>query len=230
VVEDDGQGYLRWTDTTEAGEYLVQAQFELVSGEVRSVMQNFSVVDPFADEPTPTPTQLITSSVWLRLEDLFDSTDGGPWLRDKTISNFDENKIAAFIPEALMDINNQMPPSALDISFFTAGNESPSDTNNPNMPMLVQAVLVKTIKHLMRSYVEQPDLAGAQVVWEDRRKYQQAWQSIYQVEYQDYIQNVRLWKRTMLNLGRSSLLTHSKSGRMWPYTNQASRGTWRGYY
>lgn len=230
VVQDDGQGYLRWTDTAEAGEYLVQAQFELMTGEVRSVMQNFSVVNPFADEPAPTGTELITGSVWLRLEDLFDSTEGGPWLREQTLANFDENKIAAFIPEALMDINLQMPPSTLDIGFFTAGNESPADMTNPNMPMLVQAVLVKTLKHLIRSYVEQPDLAGAQVVWEDRRKYQQAWQSVYQMEYQEYIANVRLWKRTLLNLGRSALLTYNKSGRMWPYTNQVSRGVWRGYY
>ena len=230
VVEDDGQGFLRWTDTAEPGEYLVQAQFKMITGEVRSVMQNFSVINPFADEPTPTSVQLITGAVWLRLEDLFDATEGGPWLRDKTLSNFDENKIAALIPEALMDINLQMPPSTLDINFFTNGNTSPGDMTNPNMPMLVQATLVKTIKHLMRSYAEQPDLAGAQVVWEDRRKYTQMWQSIYQIEYQDYISNVRLWKRTLLNLGRSSLLVYSKSGRRFPYTNQAARGVWRGYY
>jgi hypothetical protein len=230
VIQDDGQGFLRWTDTSEPGEYLVQAQFQLMSGETRSVMQNFSVVNPFADEPTPTNVELITGAVWLRLEDLFDSVEGGPWLRDKTLANFDENKIAALIPEALMDINLQMPPSTLDINFFTAGNESPGDMTNPNMPMLVQATLVKTIKHLMRSYVEQPALQGAQVVWQDRQKYQQAWAQIYQVEQTDYIQNVRLWKRTLLNLGRSSLLTYSKSGRLWPYTNQTSRGVWRGYY
>lgn len=230
IVQDDGQGYMRWTTTTEPGEYLIQVQFELVSGEIRSVMQNFSVVNPFADEPAPTPTDLITSSVWLRLEDLFDSTDGGPWLRDKTLMNFDENKIAAFIPEALMDINLQMPPSTLDIGFFTIGNESPSDMTNPNMPLLVKATLVFTIRHLMRSYVEQPDLQGAQVVWESRTKYSQMWMQIYQVEYQEYIQAVRLWKRTLLNLGRSALLTYNKSGRMFPFSNQASRGVWRGYY
>ena len=111
TIQDDGQGFLRWVDTTEPGEYLVQVQFQLITGEVRSVMQNFAVINPFADEPIPTGTQLITGAVWLRLEDLFDSTEGGPWLRDKTLYNFDENKVAAFIPEALMDVNLQMPPS-----------------------------------------------------------------------------------------------------------------------
>ena len=230
TIQDDGQGFLRWVDTTEPGEYLVQVQFQLITGEVRSVMQNFAVINPFADEPIPTGTQLITGAVWLRLEDLFDSTEGGPWLRDKTLYNFDENKVAAFIPEALMDVNLQMPPSTLDLNFFTAGNLSPADTTNPNMPLLTKGVLVLTIRHLMRSYVEQPALAGAQVVWQDRQKYTQMWMSIYQVEQKDYIDAVRLWKRTLLNLGRSSLLTYNKSGRMWPYTNQTSRGVWRGYY
>lgn len=230
VIQDDGQGFLRWTDTTLSGEYLVQVQFQLVDGEIRSMMQSFSVVNPFADAPAPTDTQLITAAVWLRLEDLFDSTEGGPWLRDKTLAHFDEGKIAAFIPEALMDINLQMPPTSYDLHFFTAGNTTPWDTINPNMSLLVKGVLVLTIRHLMRSYTEQPALQGAQVVWQDRQRYTQEWMGVYQVEYQDYIQAVRLWKRTALNLGRSALLTSSKSGRVWPYSNQHSRGIWRGYY
>lgn len=299
LVQDDGRGFFRWLDTSQAGPYLVQAQFTLVSGEVRSVMTNFSVVNPFADTPTettvvgagqtfptatvlnvantskfapsgqiivpgvqgimtytgtgpstftglsggsgtavnggaviqfltPSSADLITEAVWLRIEDLFDSTEGGPWLREKTLGHFDENKIAAFIPEALMDINVQMPPTNLDIGFFTAWSQAPGD--NPNMPLLVKSTLCITIRHLMRSYTEQPTLQGGQVVWNDRTRYQQLWKAVYDVEYADYIQTVRLWKRTTLNLGHSAVSIFNKSGRMWPYSNQRARGAYRGYY
>lgn len=230
LIMDDGQGFLRWTDTAEIGGYLVQAQFVLVSGQIRSVLSDFSVTNPFQDNPNPTPTQLITGAVMLRLEDLFDSVEGGPWLRDQTIHHFDENKIAAFIPEALLDINIQMPPTNFDIGLFTAWSATPGD--NPNQPLLVKAVLVLMIRHLMRSYVEQPMVQGAQVVWHDRTRYTQLWQSVYQVEYADYIQAVRLWKRTTLDLGRSALSVFSKSGRGGFYGASArSRGAYgRGYY
>lgn len=229
LVLDDGRGFFRWTDTTEAGLYLVQAQFTLVSGEKRSVMSNFSVVDPFADNvATPTGIELVTQAVWLRLEDCFDSAEGGPWLREKTLAHFDESKIAALIPEGLLDINIQMPPTTFDIASFTAWSTTPGD--NPNMPLLIKATLCITIRHLMRSYTEQPVLQGGQVVWSDRTRYQQAWKAIYDVEYADYIQAVRLWKRTTLNLGHSALSVFNKSGRQWPFSNQRARGAFRGYF
>jgi hypothetical protein len=228
LVLDDGRGFYRWTDSTLPGLYKVQVQFTLVSGEKRSVLQAFAVEDPFADSPVPTATQEITHQVWLRLEDMFDSIEGGPWLRDKTLRNFDESKIAQFIPEALFNINQEMPPTNFGIDSFTAFTTTPGD--NPNMPLLVKALLVVTIRHLMRSYAEQPQLMGAQVVWEDRTRYSQIWQQLYQIEQADFIQSVRLWKRTQLGLGHSALSIFSKSGRQWPYSNQRARGAYRGYY
>jgi hypothetical protein len=297
IVLDDGQGFLRWTDTAEVGLYLVKAQFVLVSGETSSDLLQFSVEDPFGDAPTttivgatgqvfPTPTlittttdgftpsgqlvvagvtgivsytgttgttftgctggtgtatvggaiwqfltpsaqELISEAVWLRLEDCFDSELGGPWLRDKTLANFDETKIQSFIPEALLDINTQMPPTNMTVAQFTNWSVEPGD--NPNMPILVKATLLRTIRHLMMSYTEQPTPQGAQVVWSDRTRYQQMWKAIYDVELADYTQTVRLWKRTTLNLGHSALSIFSKSGRQWPYSNQRARGAYRGY-
>lgn len=234
VVLEDGSGFYRFLGTSETGVYLVRAQFQLTSGQIRSVMLNFSVLDPFADEPTPTETELITQGVWLRLEDLFDSAEGGPWLRERTLMNFDENKIAQFIPQALMDINVQMPPTNFTIDQFTMASQDGSGDpiTNPNMPLLIQGVLVRTMQHLARSYIEQPTPQGAQVVWSDRTRYQQAWQQAAQLEQQDFINNVRLWKRTLYGFGHSALSVFSKAGRLFPYggTNQAARGIYRGFY
>lgn len=227
TVQPDGSGFLRWNDTNEIGEYRVQAQFTLGSGEIRSVMLNFVVIDPF-NPPMPTQTDVLVDAVQLRLEDCFDSVEGGPWLRDKSLSHFDYTKIADFIPEALLDINVQMPPTNYDLGTFATQATIPGD--NPNMPLLVKGVLILTVRHLMRSYTEQPVPAGGQVVWHDRTRYQQMWNQIYQVEYADWLEKVRLFKRTELKLGHSAGLTLSKAGRLYPYGSMRSRGIWRGYY
>lgn len=233
TVQDDGSGFYRWTDTTNTGEYLAQAQFTLVTGEIRSVVLTFTVVDPF-NPPLPSNEDWVVEQVQLRLEDCFDSVEGGPWLRDKTRAHFDYSKIADFIPEALLDINVQMPPTEFTLEYFTTPTNTPGETTsqfmNPNLPLLVKGVLVLTIRHLMRSYTEQPIPQGGNVTWSDRTRYQQMWTQIYSVEYADYIEKVRLWKRTTLQLGHSALLTLSKAGRLYPYGSQRSRGIWRGYY
>lgn len=298
IVGDDGRGFYRWTDTVQEGEYIAQAQFTLATGEVRSTMLSFSVVNPFSDlslEVTangtqnfpigtlningnnstfpapgqlympgvtgtvsytgvtgttftgvtggtgsvingaiigsyvpPTLGELVTGAVWMRLSDLFDTTEGGPWLREETLSHFDEGKVAQFISEALLDINVQMPPTNMTLNDFAQWSIVPGD--NPNMPILIKGVLCLTIRHLIRSYAEQPMPQGGQVVWNDRTRYTQTWMSIYQIEYQDYISAVRLWKRTTLNLGHSALSTFSKAGRLYPNASQRSRGSYRGYY
>lgn len=217
-VEENGEGYLQWTKTEESGEYLVQAQFTLVTQEVKSVMVNFAVLDPF-NVPPPTEAQLVAEEVWLRFEDMFDSVEGGPILRDYTLSHFDVRKIERFIPEALLDINVQMPPTQYSISYFARplGNGEV----NPLMPLLSKGVMCKVLLHMVRSYIEQPVPQGAQIAYEDRTRYAQAWQSSYTIEREDWISMVRLYKRQELNLGHSALLVGSKAGRLF------FNGTWR---
>ncbi len=217
-VENDGQGYLQWTLTEESGQYLAEARFTLTTQEVKSVMVNFAVVDPFRIPP-PTEPQLVAEEVWLRFEDMFDSVEGGPILRDYTLSHFDVKKIERFIPEALLDINVQMPPTQYTVSYFARprGNGE----INPLMPLLTKGVMCKVLLHMVRSYIEQPVPQGAQIAYEDRTRYAQAWQSAYTIEREDWIAMVRLYKRQELNLGHSALLVGSKAGRLF------FNGVWR---
>lgn len=226
-VEDNGEGYLQWTDTEEVGMYLAQAQFTLVTQEVRSVMVNFVVLDPF-NIPLPTENQLVAEEVWLRFEDCFDSTEGGPILRDYTLAHFDLAKIERFIPEALLDINVQMPPTQHQISTFA--HPSGNGEINPLMPLISKGVMCKVLLHLIRSYIEQPVPQGAQIAYEDRTRYAQAWQSVYQTEREDWISMVRLWKRQELNLGHSALLVGSKAGRLFYSGMWRTQNIGRGFF
>lgn len=217
-IEEDGQGYLQWTNTEESGQYLAQAQFTLITQEVKSVMVNFAVEDPF-NIPPPTEAQLVAEEVWLRFEDAFDSVEGGPILRDYTLAHFDVKKIERFIPEALLDINVQMPPTQYAISYFA--RQHGGGEINPLMPLLSKGVMCKVLLHMIRSYIEQPVPQGAQIAYEDRTRYAQAWQTAYTTEREDWISMVRLYKRQELNLGHSALLVGSKAGRLF------FNGTWR---
>lgn len=221
VIQGDGAGFVRYTDTTLIGTYVALGRFTLTNGEIRSVRMDFTVVDPF-NPPTPTGVDILSDTVWMMLEDCFDSEDGGPWLRDMTLAYFNKNKVSKFIPFALLDINVAPHPSNNTITDFTMPEADGSP--NASMPVLAYGTLIHVIRHLMRSYVEQPTPQGAQVVYEDRRDYLQRWQIILQDLQEEYIRILTLWKRSQLNLGKSALLVHSKAGRLYGPGYYRTRG------
>lgn len=226
-ILEDGKGYYQWVETSEVGEYLVKAQFTTTAGAIKTVMLNFTVEDPYDLTPL-SPEDIVIEDVWMRLEDCFDSVEGGPWLRDITRSHFDEIKVGRYINETLLDINVQMPPSNVPISEFT--QPQGNGAQNELLPILSKGVLCKVIQHLIRSYVEQPVPQGAQIVYEDRTRYKDAWKAVYDQEHEDYITMVRLWKRGMLNLGHSALLVLSKAGRLFPYSNFRTQNVGRRFF
>lgn len=229
TVDSEGIGRYLYQDTEDAGEYTVVAQFTLTNGVLRSTRSDFQVADPFTPD-FPESTDIISKRVWDKLEDLFDSTDGGPWMRDMTLNVFGPQKIPDFIDEAIFDINVYNPQSEFAIDKFTTpiiikGEEQP----NPNLTVLVQGTFVAVIRHLMRTYTEQPLPQGGQVPYEDRRDYLQRWGTIYQIEFQFYDHLVKMWKRQFLSLGQTKVLVGNKAGRLLPAPLR-SRNIGRGYY
>jgi hypothetical protein len=240
ALNPDGSGFLRYTETDQKGLFVWTAQFIFTTGEKRSYRDEFSVYDPM-EIPPQSQAHQVAEQVWFRLEDCFDAEEGGPWLRDMTLSYFDPSKIERFIPEGLLEINTYPPITNLDLAYFTTDIPATDsvllavDPNakqpDPDRIVIVQGTLLAVIKHLMRSYVEQPDVRGANAVYQDRRDYLQRWQSIYQLEYAEWQRMIALWKRQFLNYGRSSLLIGSKAGRLYgPAAGMRLRNTVRGYY
>jgi len=226
-IQEDGRGYSRFKTTTEPGEYLAQATFTLTTGEVTSVLLNFAVIDPFDDTPE-TMEEIVANDVWFRLEDCFDSIEGGPWLKDWTRSYFDKRKMAHYINETLLDINVQMPLTEANIAEFAV----PKGDGSPNelLPLLSKGVLCRVLMHLAPSYVEQPVPQGAQIVYEDRTRYTNLWKEIYKDEHEDYYTMVRLWKRGQLRLGHSAMLVMSKAGRLYYGSSMRLQNIGRGFY
>ena len=229
TIEPDGSGFLRYaTAAKPIGEYIAMVKFTLNSGEIRSTRLDFTVIDPFA-EVVPTQNEVVAANVWDLLEDCFDSELGGPWLRDMTLAFFDKKKIEQFIPYAMLDINNTPPTTTLDLGMFVlvqydVDGVTPIGVKvQDSIPVIAMGTLIQVIRHLMRSYVEQPAPMGSEVAYEDRRDYLQRWQLILQDLLADYQRTVLLWKRQFYHFGKSALSIHSKAGRL--YGSQG--GAWR---
>jgi hypothetical protein len=226
TVIDNGQGQFQvdgWVNAIQ-GQYKSYAQFTYsegtLNGLLKSVVTDYDVFDPFV-RAEPSPADPAIDQCWMKLEDCFDSEIGGPWLRDMTLAVFDKSKVNGFIPEALLDINQQMPLTTFDVNTFPYGQAD-------GTALFGEALLCATIRHLMRSYTEQPDVTGAPVGFLDRRRYQQAWKSIYDIEMERFKYWLNRWKLSTYDLSGSAMLIHNKAGRMLP-APMRSRYAGRGF-
>lgn len=202
---------IAFSDTTLPGAYATQVTFTLPDLSKRSTVLSFEVVDPLeTTNQSSTPVDQVVDMAWMKLEDIYDSDLGGPNLRDQSkTSGFDREKIKRMIPSALYNINNFYQPATgyTDVDF-------PYDQH---APLLSQALLVEGIRHLMRSYVEQPRPSNAAPGYFDRRDYLNRWQLILQQEEKQLDVWLDLFKRGMLGVGSSSMLVGGYSmGQRYP--------------
>lgn len=226
TIEDDGSATLNFDDTDQVGHYVCVASFTTSDEGKKSVRVDFETTDPFA-EVSPSPSWYAAVDAWEKFEDCFDAEDEGPWLRDMTLNVFNKTKMEKFIDDALMDINLQNPPTDFILDTFV--QPGPPVVLTSNLPLLTQGLVVQLIRHLIRSYVEQPNPVGAQIAWHDRRDYLQRWQSVLQIEQAQYMRLLALWKRQYLGLGTLKGLVSSKAGRLLPApmrTRNVGRGYW----
>jgi hypothetical protein len=230
TINDEGAGTTLYNDTDLIGQYIAVATFTDSDGKLRSTRCDFEVIDPFA-EISPSATWFLADAAWRKIEDCFDGEDEGPWLKEMTLNYFNKEKMESFIAEAMFDINQQNPPTSLAVSNFIHDDGTNTNTfvATADLPLAAQGVFICVLRHLIRSYVEQPNPVGAQIAWHDRRDYLQRWQSVLQVELTQYQRMLALYKRQFLGLGQTRVLVASKAGRLIPAplrTRNVGRGYW----
>lgn len=139
-------------------------------------------------------------TVMFMLGDLFDSTDGGPNLQETYQAKFGPERVAQLMKVAVARMNTiGFPVTSFDIG---TGQQVHKNLRG----VLTIGVYIEVLRHLIRSYVEQPEFRNQQVNYTDRRDYMNRWQSVLQDELRDYDKSVRMAKRSLLNLGGGSLL------------------------
>lgn len=159
-------------------------------------------------------------TVMFMLGDMFDSTDGGPNLQETYQAKFGPERVAQLFKVAVTRINTiGFPITNYEVGDFPGSQETHKNLRG----IMVIGLYIEVLRHLIRSYVEQPDFKNQTINYTDRRDYLSRWQSVLQEESRDYDKNVRMAKRSLLNLAGGSLLV---SGGIYG----SGRGIFKGVY
>lgn len=175
------------------------------------------------------PMRQIVESVWHRFADLFDSPMGGPNLQVYFQSHFTRGRMAQLLRVAMGILNTASQPYQ---TYTLDGNGGATFPTAQWGPLLEQALHVEVIKHLRRSYVEQPMLQGGQVTYEDRRDYMDRWSQVLSDEQQLLKSQLDTFKIASMGLGRPAVLVSGGAYGRTPggFANMSSRGRPRYYF
>lgn len=143
---------------------------------------------------------LVEQASWF-FADLFDSTTGGPWLQENFQTHFTYDRMAFLLRIATMKFNVIGYPVT---QFGVASTDKAIPDNYTDL--ILWGTKLEAIRHLITSYTEIPDFRNIATTYTDRRDYMARWQAVLQEEKPDYEKAVKMSKRSLLSLGRGSLL------------------------
>ncbi len=166
--------------------------------------------------------------VWLLFADLFDSPYGGPNLQVYVQTKFGRNRLAQLLRQALQTLNTA-----------TSGHQS-FPYNEEGFPfaewggLLQRSLYIEVLRHLVRSYTEQPEvILGTAVSRVDRRDYMQRWNEVLSMEMAEFNRDLSRFKMAYMGLGNVHVLVSGGAfGNIGPYVNAGGAGeaAARGYF
>jgi hypothetical protein len=143
---------------------------------------------------------LVEQASWF-FADLFDSTTGGPWLNENFQTHFTYDRMAFLLRIATMKFNVLGYP----VTGYGVSTDDKSIPANYN-DLILWGTKLEAMRHLITSYTEIPDFRNIATTYTDRRDYMARWQAVLADEKPDYEKAVKMAKRSLLSLGRGSLL------------------------
>lgn len=175
----------------------------------------------------PVGMKMIVEQVMIRFADLYDAPLGGPHLQIYLQSHFGRNRIAQLLRQGVGRLNTISQP----YSTYAADEKFPLQQWGP---LLEQVLYVEVLKHLRRSYVEQPEvILGTAISRLDRRDYMDRWGVILAEEAEDLKEMMSTFKMANMGLGSVSVLVSGGAfGNYGPVANVGGfgLGAARGYF
>lgn len=216
TYEADTQSYevtLNSQQTAVPGLYLIFWDYEL-DGVAQTKETYFEVMQPAPayDALTPQMKQVVENVYW-RFADLYDSPLGGPHLQVHLQTNFGRQRMAQTLAAALGRINVwAQPHQTYVLDSSQGGKEFPLAQWGG---LLEHATYIEVIKHLRRSYIEQPDLVGANLARLDRSSYINRWEALLRDEQADLSNLIDQFKIAHMGLGKPSVLVSGGAYGSW---------------
>ncbi len=130
------------------------------------------------DKLTGVQKEIVDTAMEL-FDDTFDSSEFGPFITEFT--GFDQDRMALFLPLAVADV----------CVYLTYAGTVYTEDNFPykfsvGKQCVVFGMIIETIRHLCRSYVEMPDTSRVGAPDVQRRDYLSRWQGLLR-DYQDQL-------------------------------------------
>jgi hypothetical protein len=136
-------------------------------------------------------------------EDLYDSVEGGPHLKEEFQTHFGTERIAQMMELAMNRINITSQP----YTNYNIGAGTGPRFPESGYSLLVMGTYLEVVRHLIRSYTEMPTMQGSPgVAFYDRSNYVSRWRDILNDESEDYKAAVRSFKRSLMGLGGGALI------------------------
>lgn len=177
-----------WTYTVGGTEFTFQDDMQVLEQ-----MPNYEALND--------ATRLMVEQASWFFADLFDSTTGGPWLNENFQTHFTYDRMAFLLRMATMKFNVLGYP----ITHFGVTTDDKSIPTNFT-DIILWGTKLEAIRHLITSYTEIPDFRNIATTYTDRRDYAQRWMAVLADEKPEYEKAVKMSKRSLLKLGRGSLL------------------------
>lgn len=206
AVRDDTGRYqveLDSTDTSQPGLYTL-VWYYLLSGDDQEYRTYAEIGQSSPDFDALTPEmKALVEQVRNRFADLFDSPGGGPNLMTYFQTHYDRNRMAQLLRIAVGTLNTMAQPQ-MTYSLEDGGHAFPLAEWGP---LLERQTYVEAIKHLRRSYVEQPLFAGSGAISRlDRRDYMDRWGMILQDEETNLNKQMEVFKIRHMGFGSPRVL------------------------
>lgn len=193
------------SDTSVPADAILNWSF-LISGVAQQAASLLTIgqANPFYDNLPVDMQQFIETQLWARFRDLFDSPDGGPNLQTYFQSHWSRGRVAQMVTIAISKINSIAQPWS---------NYSIDGQLGPEFPIQLWGGLLSTyaycecVKHLIRSYVEQPELqGGGGITRQERRDYAERWRMVLQDEQAELKSLLDVFKIRHMGLGNPRVL------------------------